>query len=168
VNYKAEKETHKVVAPSRGGFRIDESARLKVCEPRNPEKSEHWVERFDYKETGPQLLLQAFLQRIIYSEGSGGRIDLEHGLGRKRTNLLLTWNYPSRVRRIALDLKVGCGASEALIHEGLEQTVGYTDRCGADEGRLVIFDRTPNRTWEEKIFHRDEVHARQTIQVWEM
>ena len=28
------------------------------------EHSEHWVERFQYKEAGPQLLLQAFLQRI--------------------------------------------------------------------------------------------------------
>ncbi|MCI0563028.1 MAG: hypothetical protein MN733_31510 [Nitrososphaera sp.] len=41
------------------------------------EHSEHWVERFDYKEAGPQLLLQAFLQRII---NSGGRIEREYGL----------------------------------------------------------------------------------------
>ena len=27
------------------------------------EHSEHWLERFQYKEAGPQLLLQAFLQR---------------------------------------------------------------------------------------------------------
>ena len=31
------------------------------------EHSEHWVERFQYKEAGPQLLLQAFLQRIVNS-----------------------------------------------------------------------------------------------------
>ena len=29
------------------------------------EHSEHWIERFQYKEAGPQLLLQAFLQRIV-------------------------------------------------------------------------------------------------------
>lgn len=31
--------------------------------------SESWVERFQYKEAGPQLLLQAFLQRIVNSNG---------------------------------------------------------------------------------------------------
>ena len=43
------------------------------------EHSEHWVARFDYAEAGPQLLLQAFLQRIV---NSGGRIEREYGLGR--------------------------------------------------------------------------------------
>ncbi len=33
---------------------------------------------FDYKEVGPQLLLQAFLQRII---NSGGILEREYGLG---------------------------------------------------------------------------------------
>ncbi len=36
------------------------------------EHSESWLEHFDYKEAGPQLLLQAFLQRIV---NGGGRID---------------------------------------------------------------------------------------------
>ena len=52
------------------------------------EHSEHWLEHFQYKEAGPQLLLQAFLQRIL---NSGGRIELEYGLGRMRADLLLLW-----------------------------------------------------------------------------
>ena len=52
------------------------------------EHSEHWVERFQYKEAGPQLLLQAFLQRIV---NSGERIEREYGLGRMRTDLLIVW-----------------------------------------------------------------------------
>ena len=52
------------------------------------EHSESWIERFDYKEAGPQLLMQAFLQRII---NSGGRINREYGLGRKRTDLVIEW-----------------------------------------------------------------------------
>ena len=47
-------------------------------------------ERFSYKEAGPQLLLQAFLQRII---NGGGRIEREYGLGKKRTDLLIIWPY---------------------------------------------------------------------------
>ena len=46
------------------------------------------MERFQYREAGPQLLLQAFLQRIV---NGGGRIEREYGLGRMRTDLLLVW-----------------------------------------------------------------------------
>ena len=58
------------------------------------EHSEHWVARFDYREAGPQLLLQAFLQRIV---NGGGRIEREYGLGRGRTDLLIVW--PQRASR---------------------------------------------------------------------
>ncbi len=51
---------------------------------------------------------------------------------------------------------------------GLEQTWSYLDRCGAEEGHLVIFDRTPDKPWEEKLFqHEGSIHDR-TIQVWGM
>ena len=30
------------------------------------------------------------------------------------------------------------------------------DRCGAESGHLVVFDRSPSRTWEEKICRREE------------
>jgi hypothetical protein len=36
------------------------------------------------------------------------------------------------------------------------------DRCGAEEGHLLIFDRDPNRSWEEKIWEK-EVEG---IRVW--
>ena len=73
------------------------------------EHSEHWVERFQYKEAGPQLLLQAFLQRII---NGGGRIEREYGLGRMRTDLLIIWPYKagvqnkSTVQKVVIELKV--------------------------------------------------------------
>ena len=60
------------------------------------ENAEIWLARFSYKEAGPQLLLQAFLQRIV---NGGGRIDREYGLGRRRTDLLVIWNYPGGVQR---------------------------------------------------------------------
>ena len=43
--------------------------------------SEHWVEGLEYREAGPQLLLQAFLQRVA---NGGGRVEREYGLGRGR------------------------------------------------------------------------------------
>jgi len=50
------------------------------------EHSESWIEQFDYKEAGPQLLMQAFLQRIV---NGGGQVHREYGQGRKRTDLLV-------------------------------------------------------------------------------
>ncbi len=55
------------------------------------EHSESWVERFEYREAGPQLLMQAFLQRIV---NGGGRVEREYGLGRRRTDLLVIWPIP--------------------------------------------------------------------------
>ena len=55
------------------------------------EHSESWIERFAYKEAGPQLLLQAFLQRIV---NGGGVINREYGLGRMRTDLFIQWPLP--------------------------------------------------------------------------
>ena len=129
------------------------------------EHSEHWVERFQYKEAGPQLLLQAFLQRIV---NGGGRIEREYGLGHLRTDLLVIWPHPAGVQRAVIELKVLHKGLEQTLRAGLEQTRHYLDRCGAAEGHLVIFDRTPGKAWEEKLFRRTEIIQGTTIQVWGM
>jgi hypothetical protein len=130
------------------------------------EHAEHWVDRFEYKEAGPQLLMQAFLQRIV---NGGGRIEREYGLGRKRTDLLVIWFYGEKqVQRVVIELKVINGNAERILADGLEQTASYMDRCGTADGHLVIFDGRPNRTWDEKIDHRTETHRGYTITVWGM
>ncbi|WP_449571526.1 hypothetical protein [Methanospirillum sp.] len=43
------------------------------------ENSGIWLEIAQYREAGPQLLLMAFLQRVV---NGGGRIEREYGLGR--------------------------------------------------------------------------------------
>ena len=132
------------------------------------EHSEHWVERFRYREAGPQLLLQAFLQRIV---NSGGRVEREYGLGRMRTDLLVVWPTgapPDQTRRMVIECKLLHGSLERTIREGLEQTRAYMDRCGAVEGHLVIFDRTPGKEWQEKLFRREETGAGGPITVWGM
>jgi hypothetical protein len=102
------------------------------------EHSESWLERFEYKEAGPQLLLQAFLQRIV---NGGGDIRREYGLGRKRTDLLITWPHQQGVQRIVLELKLARTTPEKVIAEGLAQTAAYADQCNADEAHLLVFDR---------------------------
>ncbi len=129
------------------------------------ENSEAWLEGFNYREAGPQLLMQAFLQRII---NGGGRVDREYGLGRRRTDLLVVWNHPSGVQRVVIELKLLRGSLEATLHEGLAQTWEYTDRCGAEAAHLVIFDRTPGRSWDERIWQRAESYRGLPITVWGM
>jgi hypothetical protein len=135
--------------------------------------SEHWVERFDYKEAGPQLLLQAFLQRVI---NGGGRIDREYGLGRQRTDLFVVWFHgehapdPLRARqqRIVLELKLihPHDGPDTVLAQGLEQTARYAERCRADESHLLLFDRRPGISWDEKIRHGTQSHRGSTIEVW--
>ena len=129
------------------------------------EHSEHWVARFDYQEAGPQLLLQAFLQRVA---NGGGRIEREYGLGRGRTDLLIVWPQDSRTRKFVVECKVLHKGLEPTIREGLRQTLGYMDRCAAESGHLVVFDRREGRRWEDKIFRRDETADGAAITVWGM
>ena len=126
--------------------------------------SEHWTERFGYKEAGPQLLLQAFLQRVI---NGGGRIEREYGLGRGRTDLLVVWPHASETQRIVLELKIQHGRRETTIRDSLSQITAYMDRCGTREGHLVIFDRS-KRSWEEKIFRDKTSFNGSPVQIWGM
>ena len=130
------------------------------------EHSEHWVQRFEqYHEAGPQLLLQAHLQRIV---NGGGRIEREYALGRGRTDLLIVWPQGGRVRRFVVECKVLRKGLERTIAEGVEQTRRYADRCAAEAGHLVVFDRAPDRTWAEKIFCRAPTGAGAPVTVWGM
>ena len=135
------------------------------------ENADSWIERFDYKESGPQLLLQAFLQRVV---NGGGYIDREYGLGRGRTDLLitkpLTEQYGGPFQRIVMELKIFRSNLEETVRKGLEQTVEYMDRCGGtiNEGHFILFDRRPGIPWDEKIWHRTETFGGRTIEVWGM
>lgn len=135
------------------------------------ENADSWIERFDYKESGPQLLLQAFLQRVV---NGGGYIDREYGLGRGRTDLLitkpLTEQYGGPFQRIVLELKILRSNIEQTIQKGLEQTSDYMDKCGGtiNEGHFILFDRRPNRSWDEKIWHRMKEYKGRKIMVWGM
>ena len=132
------------------------------------EHSEHWIERFQYREAGPQLLLQAFLQRVV---NAGGRVEREYGLGRMRTDLLIVWPSGApldRTRRMVIECKVLRRSLDETIRMGLEQTRAYMDRCAATEGHLVIFDRTADKPWSDKLFCRTETAAGVPITVWGM
>ena len=131
--------------------RLDLAKLLEAFQVFFREHSEHWIERLEYKEAGPQLLLQAFLQRIV---NGGGRVDREYGLGRRRTDLLISWSQGDTIRKYVIECKIRYKGLDGTVDEGLEQTAGYMERCAAEEGHLVIFDRNENRSWDEKVFSR--------------
>lgn len=114
--------------------------------------SEHWLEVYAYKEAGPQLLLQAYLQRIV---NGGGSIEREYAFGRGRTDLFVEFPYGNHQKQeIVIELKILYNSLESTIEEGLTQIKSYMDKCGTNHGHLLIFDRRTNRTWEEKIWDK--------------
>jgi hypothetical protein len=123
------------------------------------ENSSMWAEQFDYKESGPHLLMFAFLQRVI---NGGGSLHREYALGRRRVDLTIRFGS----KRIVIELKIM--RDSKTLPQGLEQTAEYMDSVDATEGHLIIFDQDKNKSWEEKIFQRDEVVSNKTIHVWGM
>ncbi|MBF0100646.1 MAG: hypothetical protein HQK77_07030 [Desulfobacterales bacterium] len=50
----------------------------------------------------------------------------------------------------------------------MEQTYEYMDKCGTTEGHLVIFDKSKTKTWDDKLFCRQEKFKDHIITVWGM
>ena len=124
------------------------------------ENAEWWLRDSRFHEYGAQVLLQAFLQRVV---NAGGHITREHGLGRGRTDLLISWRKREEPQVFVIECKVRRQRDglDEVIRRGALQTAGYADRSGAAEGHLLVFDRDDHKSWEEKVFHR-EVRVRRT------
>ena len=78
------------------------------------------------------------------------------------------WPQGGRERRFVVECKVLRKELERTIAEGAEQTRGYVDRCGAEAGHLIVFDRAPERPWAEKILRRTAAGAGPPITIWGM
>ena len=141
---------------------LDMARRLASFQQFFRENSEIWLKDYDYKEAGPHLLMQAFLQTVV---NGGGRILREYALGRGRADLLVIW----RDERVVIELKLVRGSREKTIAEGLVQTAEYAARTDATESHLVLFDRDAAKSWDDKVFRRDETGpGGRTITVWGM
>lgn len=111
------------------------------------------------KESGPHFVLMAWLQRIVNGEGDVRR---EYAYGNKHLDLLVIW----KEQRIVIEVKLSYGAH--TVPEGVAQTAKYMEISKGAEGHLVVFDRDPHKSWDEKISSSIEQFENKTIHVWQM
>ena len=124
--------------------------------------------------TGKRVHSSCCRRSCIGSSNGGGRIEREYALGRRRTDLLIVWppsgpegaKVAGPARRHVVECKVLRGGLESTIREGVEQTLDYVDKCRAESGHLVVFDRTESKPWEEKLYRREESLGGRPVTVW--
>jgi hypothetical protein len=104
-----------------------------------------WIEKVQYKEAAPQLILQAFLQRVI---NGGGYLIREMAAGTGRLDLGIV--YENKTYPIEIKLWKG----DVYYQKSLGQTAGYIETLGVKEGWLVVLDQRKRKTWKEKIFQK--------------
>ena len=128
------------------------------------QNSEHWIQRAQYTEAGPQLVLQAFLHRVV---NATGRIEREYALGSRRVDLLVVWpTGQGREERFVVECNLLRSGRARTMEKGLEQTAAYMDLSGTVMGHLVIFDMREGRSWEERVLREEHTHDGKRITVW--
>ena len=130
------------------------------------QNSEHWIRRAQYTEAGPQLVLQAFLHRVVNGRG---RIEREYALGSRRVDLLVVWpRTDGDEERFVVECKlVKEGRSvERAIERGLEQTATYMDTSGASSGHLVVFDMREGKSWADRVYRERRLWQKTPITLW--
>ena len=108
-----------------------------------------------YREAVPHLVLMAFLQRVT---NGGGHINREMALGQGRLDLCVEF----RGARYAIEVKTSANFKG---EKSYEQCAKYLDDLGLSEGWMPIFDKSKDKSWDEKIYTRDEVFNGKTIHV---
>ena len=103
----------------------------------------------------PHLVMMAFLQRVI---NGGGRIIREMALGSKRLDLCVEY----KEFRYAVELKMKRNYSR---EKSLAQFADYLDHLGLKEGWMSVFDEDKAKSWDEKLYLRDEIVAGKAIHV---
>ena len=104
------------------------------------------------------------------------RIDLDAVLGLIRDKKYFVLHAPRQTGKTSVllalrDLLNGGTHGEfrcVYANVGVEQTRRYADRCGAEAGHLIVFDRAPERPWAEKIFRRAPSGDGVPVTVWGM
>lgn len=117
------------------------------------EHGEVLIRQEGYHEAACQIILMAFLHRLV---NGGGQLDREYAAGTKRLDVLVRWPYTGPdgerlMQREAMELKVWRAGENNPTPDGLAQLDRYLDRLTLPTGALVIFDRRPEAPpWKER------------------
>ncbi|MFF4620934.1 AAA family ATPase [Nonomuraea jabiensis] len=117
------------------------------------EHGEVLIRQEGYHEAACQIILMAFLHRLV---NGGGYLDREYAAGTKRLDVLVRWPYTGPegerlMQREAMELKVWRAGGDDPLPDGLAQLDRYLDRLSLDTGVLVVFDRRPQAPpWKER------------------
>ncbi|MBF8193454.1 AAA family ATPase [Nonomuraea sp. K274] len=117
------------------------------------EHGEVLIRQEGYHEAACQIILMAFLHRLV---NGGGQLDREYAAGTKRLDVLVRWPYTGPdgerlMQREAMELKVWRTNENDPTPDGLAQLDRYLDRLTLSTGVLVIFDRRPQAPpWKER------------------
>jgi hypothetical protein len=106
--------------------------------------------KLHYKEVAAQLVLLAYLQRVV---NGGGYVEREYGVGRGRIDVAIRWpvdaargTSAARVWQVeALELKAWKDGRPDPLADGLRQLEAYLEGLGLSHGYLVVFDRRTGR-----------------------
>ena len=122
--------------------KLDMDALLKAFQEFYRENSEAWLGRYDFREVGRQLLLIAFLQRIV---NGGGRVEREMAVGNGRTDMVLEYAG----ERFVIELKLRYQDWDEA--KGITQLARYLTRLGLQQGYLLLFETNPEVDWETRL-----------------
>jgi hypothetical protein len=87
-----------------------------------------------YPEIAPQIVLMAFLHRVI---NGGGTLEREYAIGSGKMDICLRYGKVT----LGMELKVWRDGRSNPLKEGFEQLDKYLSGLSLDTGWLVIFDR---------------------------
>jgi hypothetical protein len=118
------------------------------------EQGELFSRTVAYHEAACELVLSAWLQRII---NGGGHIERQYGIALRRMDVLIRWPPGGNLlapmhlwQREALELKVWRDGEPDPLKKGLQQIESYLHSLGLERGWLVLFDRRSTRATEEE------------------
>ena len=124
-----------------------------------------------YREAAPQLVFQAFMQRVV---NGGGTINREYALGTGQTDLYVKWQHENEgklsIQNIVIELKVihKSWSYETTKKAAIEQTANYAKLCGEKEAYILIFDKLNKMNWQADEPNENIVHDGVKLEIWKL
>jgi len=125
-----------------------------------------------YKEAAPQLVLQAFLQRVANCKE--GSVSREFGLGRQRTDILVEWKYFRNsklvIQNVVIEIKTITDSQgyDTEKQKALEQTSQYAKKCGAKKAHILFFNRGNKQRWSADEPVEPALYKSVKIEIWKL